>query len=281
MSTVIDRDLKGTVYELFILLLSVLSIVNAIGVGLAQLVGARGPAGEVVLTVDAIIAPIFLTDFLYRLKTADSRRDYFLHRFGWADLLGTLPVLRILRIVRVVRVVRSFRHQPPGRLVGELSAARALATFLVTLFLVIVVTEVAGATIYYAESGAAGSNIASASDAIWWALVTITTVGYGDRFPVTDQGRVIGGFLLFAGIGLFSVLTGFIANVFLSPHRRMRLVRRGDDDVRAAMDAARGLLAEQEDRTSAIRERLDELDRLLARQQGGSEGDERRPGTAA
>jgi voltage-gated potassium channel Kch len=281
MSTVIDRDLKGTVYELFILLLSVLSIVNAIGVGLAQLVGARGPAGEVVLTVDAIIAPIFLADFLYRLKTADSRRDYFLHRFGWADLLGTLPVLRILRIVRVVRVVRSFRHQPPGRLVGELSAARALATFLVTLFLVIVVTEVAGATIYYAESGAAGSNIASASDAIWWALVTITTVGYGDRFPVTDQGRVIGGFLLFAGIGLFSVLTGFIANVFLSPHRRMRLVRRGDDDVRAAMDAARGLLAEQEDRTSAIRERLDELDRLLARQQGGSEGDERRPGTAA
>jgi len=281
MSTVIDRDLKGTVYELFILLLSVLSIVNAIGVGLAQLVGARGPAGEVVLTVDAIIAPIFLADFLYRLKTADSRRDYFLHRFGWADLLGTLPVLRILRIVRVVRVVRSFRHQPPGRLVGELSAARALATFLVTLFLVIVVTEVAGATIYYAESGAAGSNIASASDAIWWALVTITTVGYGDRFPVTDQGRVIGGFLLFAGIGLFSVLTGFIANVFLSPHRRMRLVRRGDDDVRAAMDAARGLLAEQEDRISAIRERLDELDRLLARQQGGSEGDERRPGTAA
>ena len=281
MSTVIDRDLKGTVYELFILLLSVLSIVNAIGVGLAQLVGARGPAGEVVLTVDAIIAPIFLADFLYRLKTADSRRDYFLHRFGWADLLGTLPVLRILRIVRVVRVVRSFRHQPRGRLVGELSAARALATFLVTLFLVIVVTEVAGATIYYAESGATGSNIASASDAIWWALVTITTVGYGDRFPVTDQGRVIGGFLLFAGIGLFSVLTGFIANIFLSPHRRMRLVRRGDDDVRAAMDAARGLLAEQEDRISAIRERLDELDRLLARQQGGSEGDERRPGTAA
>jgi voltage-gated potassium channel len=281
MSSAMSRDLKGTVYELFILLLSALSIFNAVLVTISQIVGAGGPATEVVLMVDAIIAPIFLADFLYRLKTADSRRDYFLHRFGWADLLAVLPLLRILRVVRVVRVLRSYRHQPPGRFVAELGAARALATFLVTLFLVIVVTEVAGATIYYAESGADGSNIASASDAIWWALVTITTVGYGDRYPVTDQGRVIGVFLLFAGIGLFSVLTGFIANVFLSPHRRLRLVRRGDGDVRAAVDAARGLLAEQEERTSAIRERLDELDRLLAREGGRSDGDERRPDTAA
>jgi voltage-gated potassium channel Kch len=281
MSTVMSRDLKGTVYELFILLLSILSILNAVVVVLSRIVGGTGPASEVVLMVDAIIAPIFLADFLYRLKTADSRREYFLHRFGWADLLGALPLLRILRVVRVVRVLRSYRHQPPGRFVAELGASRALATFLVTLFLVIVVTEVAGATIYYAESGAEGSNIASASDAIWWALVTITTVGYGDRFPVTDQGRVIGVFLLFAGIGLFSVLTGFIANVFLSPHRRLRLVRRGGGDVRAAVDAVRGLLAEQEERTSAIRERLDELDRLLAREDDRSDGDERRPGTAA
>ena len=281
MTTATNRDLKGTVYELFILLLSILSIFNAVAVALARIVGVTGPAIEVVLAVDSIIAPIFLADFLYRLKTADSRRDYVLHRYGWADLLGVLPLLRLLRVVRVVRVLRSYRHQQPGRFVADLSASRALATFLVTLFLVIVVTELAGATIYYAESGAAGSNIASASDAIWWALVTITTVGYGDRFPVTDQGRAIGVFLLFAGIGLFSVLTGFIANVFLSPHRRLRIVRRDDDDLLAAVDAARGLLIEQEERTSAIRERQDELDRLLTREEGRSDGEERRPGTAA
>jgi voltage-gated potassium channel len=286
MSDVMNRDLKGPVYELFILLLSLLSIFNAVAVGLSRLVGVVGPASEVVLSIDAIISPIFLGDFLYRLKTAGSRREYLLHRFGWADLLSVLPLLRILRIVRVARVLRSYRHQSPGQLLAELRAARALTTFLVTLFLVIVVTELAGATIYYAESGADGSNIGSASDAIWWALVTITTVGYGDRFPVTDQGRAIGVFLLFAGIGLFSVLTGFIANIFLAPRGRLRRTRRGEDDLHAAIDAARGLLLEQEERTAAIRERLDQLDRLLPRPEDRSDrpaptsGNGRRPSVA-
>jgi voltage-gated potassium channel len=270
---VIDRDRKGTVYELFILLVSVLSIINAVVLALAWLAGRGGPAGEVVLAIDALISPIFLVDFGYRLKTADSRRAYFVSRLGWADLVSVVPILRLLGVVRVARVVRSYRLEPAGRLVAEFRAARALATFLVTLFLVIVVTEVAGATIYFAESRAEASNIRSASDAIWWALVTITTVGYGDRYPVTGEGRAIGVFLLFAGIALFSVLTGFIANVFLAPRRRLRLAGRGSSDVRASIEAVRDLLAEQESRTATLQERLDELDGILARAGRGSAGD--------
>jgi voltage-gated potassium channel len=270
---VIDRDRKGTVYELFILLVSVLSIINAVALALAWLAGRGGPAGEVVLAIDALISPIFLVDFGYRLKTADSRRAYFVSRLGWADLVSVVPILRLLGVVRVARVVRSYRLEPAGRLVAEFRAARALATFLVTLFLVIVVTEVAGATIYFAESRAEASNIRSASDAIWWALVTITTVGYGDRYPVTGEGRAIGVFLLFAGIALFSVLTGFIANVFLAPRRRLRLAGRGSSDVRASIEAVRDLLAEQESRTATLQERLDELDGILARAERGSAGD--------
>jgi len=261
----IDRDRKGTVYELFILLLSVLSIVNAVVIAVSWAAGRSGPASEVVLSIDGMLTPIFLGDFAYRLLTADSRRGYFLHRYGWADLVAAVPILRLLGLVRVVRVVRSYRLEPGERLIAEFRAARALTTFLVTLFLVIVVTELAGATIYFAENGAAGSNIASASDAIWWALVTITTVGYGDRYPVTDEGRAIGVFLLFAGIALFSVLTGFIANLFLAPRRRLRLAGKADADLRASIDAVRALVAEQEASAAAMHERLDELDRLLAR----------------
>ena len=62
-----------------------------------------------------------------------------------------------------------------------------------------------------AERAAEGANITSFSDAIWWALASVTTVGYGDRFPVTDEGRLIAAFLLIVGIGLFGALTALLA----------------------------------------------------------------------
>ena len=107
-----------------------------------------------------------------------------------------------------------------------------------------------------------GASRKSAGDAIWWGLVTITTVGYGDRYPVTPEGRVIGTFLLLSGIGLFSVLTGFIANVFLAPPSKPR-VAPPQDDPRAAIVAVRALMAEQEERAVAIRHHLDELERQV------------------
>jgi len=168
----------------------------------------------------------------------------------------------VFRVVRVVRLLRSYGVR---RFVADLSEARASATFLLTIFLVIVVVELAGASIYYAEAQSPDSNIGSAGDAIWWGQVTITTVGYGDRFPVTPQGRAIGVFLLFAGIGLFSVLTGFIANVFLGP-RAKAPEEVAPDDPRGSIVEVRRLLAEQEGRNEEIRARLDQLERAL----GGS-----------
>jgi voltage-gated potassium channel Kch len=194
---------------------------------------------------------------------------------GWADLAATVPLLRIFRLIRCVRVARLLRRKGSRRFIAEVNASRALSTFLLTIFLVMVVVELAGATIFYVEQGAEGSNIASAGDAIWWGLVTITSVGYGDRYPVTGWGRIIGVLLLFAGIGLFSVLTGFIANAFIAPRGRPRLAPHPDDP-RATILAVRDLLAEQDRRTEAIRWRLDELERLVS-QVAGSE----QPGTAA
>jgi voltage-gated potassium channel len=70
-----------------------------------------------------------------------------------------------------------------------------------------------------AEARADNANILTASDALWWSYVTVTTVGYGDRFPVTTSGRVVGVAMLTIGVGLFGVLTGFLANAFLAPKR--------------------------------------------------------------
>ena len=258
-----NRELKSVGYEVFILLLSILSVANLVVVAIGTFLGPTGPALTVILAMDTIITPIFVFDFLYRLLTAESKRGYFVDGQGWADLLAVIPMFRIFRVFRILRVVRLLRTYGPRRFLADLVEARASATFLLTIFLVLLVLEVAGASIYYVESDASNANIQSASDALWWGLVTITTVGYGDRFPVTDTGRVVGAFLLLAGIGLFSVLTGFIANVFLAPPQKARGPRAADDP-RAAIIAVRTLLSEQEERTAAIRRRLDELERAVA-----------------
>jgi voltage-gated potassium channel len=263
MAEAMHRELKGVGYEVFILLLSILSVFNLVVVAVGTFIGRyEGPALEVVLAMDTIITPFFVFDFFYRLLTASSRRAYFFRGWGWADLLAIIPLFRIFRIFRIVRVATLLREYGTHRFMADLLEARASATFLLTIFLVILVLEAAGASIYYVEQGDAQANIGSAGDAIWWGLVTITTVGYGDRFPVTPEGRIIGTFLLMSGIGLFSVLTGFIANVFLAPPAKPR-VSRPSDDPRAAIAAVRALLAEQEKRTAVIREHLDELERSV------------------
>ncbi len=257
-----NRELKGVGYEVFILLLSILSVFNLVITALGTFIGRQGPALDVVFAMDTIITPFFVFDFFYRLLTASSRRGYFIGSMGWADLLAVIPMFRIFRIFRIIRVARLLSVYGPRRFLADLVEARASATFLLTIFLVILVLEVAGASIYYAEQGDTQANIGSAGDAIWWGLVTITTVGYGDRFPVTPEGRVIGVFLLMSGIGLFSVLTGFISNLFLAPPAKPRAVPSSDDP-RAAIVAVRALLAEQEERAEAIRRHLDELERQV------------------
>jgi voltage-gated potassium channel len=263
-----NRELKSVGYELFILLLSILSVFNMVFVAVAVVLnGLDGPAQQVVLAVDMIITPIFVFDFLYRLFTARSKRGYFIGGRGWADLLATIPMFRIFRAFRIIRVIILLRTYGTRRFFVDIIEERASATFLLTMFLVLLTLEFAGASIYYVEGSNPDANIRSAGDALWWGLVTITTVGYGDRFPVTAAGRAIGVVLLVAGIGLFSVLTGFIANAFLAPRTTRAATEEdstGEPGPDRAVAAVRVMLAEQEERTAAMREQLDALESSLA-----------------
>jgi voltage-gated potassium channel len=252
-------ELKSIGYELFMLALSALSIAN---VAIA-LYARSGPVQEVAILIETLIAPVFLFDFGYRFVTAPSRSDYLVRRYGWADLLSAAPLLGPLRIFRMVRVIGLARREGRERWVRDLVASRAESTFLLTMFLVVFVVELAGMFVFLAEQHARDANIQTSGDAIWWGLVTIATVGYGDRYPVTAEGRIVGVLLLFAGVALFSVLTGFIANAFLSPsHRRAR--RSGPaGSPEAILDELRQLVAQQERAAAEARARLDDLERQL------------------
>jgi len=138
---------------------------------------------------------------------------------GWLDLLGSLPFpgLRIARLFRTVRVARSVRHYRVDGIWAIAIANRASSALYAAVFLTIVVLQFGSMLMLGVEDGNADANIKSASDALWWSYVTVTTVGYGDRFPVTTSGRLVGIAMLTIGIGLFGVLTGFLANTFLAP----------------------------------------------------------------
>jgi voltage-gated potassium channel len=215
------REEYGPGYELFIVALSALSLFN---VAIAIL-PIDPEIKEVARIVDLFLAMIFMADFAGRLYLARPRREYFIDRQGWADLLGSLPLpyLRVFRIVRLVRAVQRVEAMGGRKVVRELIVERHQTALLVATFLVIAILELGSMFVLGAERRAppdAAANIKTGGDALWWAIVSVATVGYGDRYPVTPEGRVVGVMLIIGGVGLFGVFTGFLARVFLTPVSR-------------------------------------------------------------
>jgi voltage-gated potassium channel len=171
--------------------------------------------------MNGLFSGIFLIDFIYRLATAPSRRSYFFRHFGWADLLASLPFaqLKVLRIFRLSRVLRLLRRVGVRTVARSLIQDRANSALLTLLLMGILVLQFGSLGILYLEQNAPGANIRTASDALWYTIVTISTVGYGDQYPVSNAGRLVGSLLIIVGVGIFGTFTGYLANLFLSPRK--------------------------------------------------------------
>lgn len=135
-------------------------------------------------------------------------------KHNWLSIIAVLvPFFRTLRVLRVLLVLRGLspflksRASKVGLIVG--------VTLPLTLFS-------SALSMFEAERYAEGSNITSFGDAIWWSLVSVTTVGYGDSFPVTSEGRSVAALLMFVGIGLFSSITALIAAWVVDGNRNTR-----------------------------------------------------------
>lgn len=234
-------DVKRSTYEAFILALSLLSLVNIVLV----LLPLQDDATAVVYGIDAGLTIVFIGDFLYRFFTVPDKSTYFFKRGGWLDLLGSLPFI-ILRLARIVRIIRSFRRLKQigwDNVWEELTDHRAETALYAVVFGSFVLLEASGLAILVAERGSPNANIRTGSDALWWGIVTMTTVGYGDHYPVTQAGRTVAIILMISGIGLFAVFTGFLANLFLARHKsRVERVT---------------------ERTERLEDHLEEIERLL------------------
>lgn len=153
-----------------------------------------------------VIWVLFAADYLVRLYLAPQRREFV--RGHLVDLvILVVPVFRPLRALRRVPVLLRLNQRAEsafrGQVTGYVAGAAVLALFIGAL------------AVLDAERDSPEANITSFDDALWWAVTTVTTVGYGDRFPTTAEGRWVAVVLMLAGIALLGVVTATLASWFV------------------------------------------------------------------
>lgn len=238
-----DEMKRFSFLEVAVLVLSI----YVLGALLAQAVFHVSPEVSLLLDrIDTFVCIVFLTDFAVRYRRAPSKLAFM--KWGWIDLISSIPaydflrwgrMVRIIRIVRIIRAFRSTRHLT-AFLFRRRTQSLALTAILTAMVLVIFASI---AVLVFEDEQA--SNIRTPFDALWWSISTMTTVGYGDVVPVTTEGKLVAMILMVVGVGLFGVLTGLFARLFMGPE-----LKREDSDICALANEVR-LLRERIDRMEA------------------------------
>jgi voltage-gated potassium channel len=252
-------------YNIFILVLTILSLVVMVALLL--------PLAEQTLTLlrvyDNMICVIFLIDFSVNLARAPKKSDYFIRQRGWLDLLGSMPalgisryggLLRLARLSRLARITRLLRGEQGKALIKDVLTNRSQYAAFITVLLALIVLTVSSTLVLQFESTSPDAHITTGWDAFWYAIVTITTVGYGDYYPVTFWGRVMGMFIMFAGVGIIGALASILASMLVGG------APAEEDEEGHAVEPA--LTVEQE--LAGIKQELALLRRMLEKKDGGS-----------
>ena len=212
----IDKDFS--LFQLIIVVLSVYVLISLIASTFFEL---NSEVKTVLDYLDNTICFIFLADFFIRFFKSENKLHFM--KWGWIDLISSIPTVdffrvgRLFRLIRLFRILRAFRSTKVLiTYVFKNKTKGAFTTVIIIAILMVIFSSIAILQVEDAEN----SNIKTAEDAIWWSYTTITTVGYGDKFPVTTEGRIITMFLMTVGVGLFGTFTGFLASWFVEEHKK-------------------------------------------------------------
>ena len=182
-------------------------------------------------SIEVISVYIFTVEYVLRIWSAvESRRfrhpitgrlRFMVTPFALIDLLAILPFyltlggidLRILRLIRLFRVLKVTRYVKALKLIKQV-VRRKRAELLVTVGMLAVMLVLVSSVMYTIESEAQPDKFGSIPDTMWWGVATLTTVGYGDVFPITPVGKVLSGLIAVLGLGLFALPTGILAAGF-------------------------------------------------------------------
>jgi voltage-gated potassium channel len=224
-------------------------VASVVAVVLESLPAMRAAYGPTLRVVEWAFTVTFTIEYLLRLLTARRPRRYALSFFGIVDLLAFLPaylalllgtgpflvVLRALRLLRVFRVLKLTRYLGEATVLGQaLLASRA--KIIVFLASVLTVVLIVGALMYVIEGPEHGFD--SIPIAMYWGIVTLTTVGYGDISPVTPLGRLVAALLMILGYGVIAVPTGIVTTEMVRATDARRSQERAEGTACAACGAA-------------------------------------------
>ncbi|WP_137225548.1 ion transporter [Shewanella sp. MEBiC00475] len=205
-------------FELAMMVLSLVSVVIVLTMTFGHF---DTETNKILLYIDSSICVIFMINFFYGLFKARNKTYYLRHH--WIDFVASIPAIEALRIARVFQILRVIRLIRMSRsLIIPLLRQRKQTTLASLLVAMVLILAAASVLILLVESAEPNANIQTAEQAIWWALVTISTVGYGDFYPVSTIGHVIGGLVIISGVSFFGVISGYMASVFVAPDEQER-----------------------------------------------------------
>jgi len=207
--------------KLFNLIIQILIIISLISFTIETSPGLSPSLSHLLWVIEVIIVVIFTVEYFLRILVADSKVRFIFSFYGLVDLIAVLPFylttgidLRSVRIIRLLRLFRMFKLFRYSRAIHRFKLAfreikEELIIFLIATFFLLYISSVG---IYYFENEVQPEQFGSILHCMWWAVATLTTVGYGDVYPITVGGKIFTFFILMIGLGIVAVPAGLIAS---------------------------------------------------------------------
>lgn len=205
----------------FAFFIQTLIVVSLITFSIDTLPNLSSTTKNILSTIEAVTVAIFSIEYVLRIYFSPHKSRYIFSFYGLTDLLAILPfylssgldlrAVRIFRLLRLFRILKLFKYSKAIKRFHRalIITKEELILFAFVTFILLYLSAVG---IYYFEHQAQPELFQSVFHSLWWAVTTLTTVGYGDMFPITAGGRIFTFFVLFIGLGIVAIPTGLIAS---------------------------------------------------------------------
>jgi voltage-gated potassium channel len=201
--------------------IQVLILISVVTFSMETIPDLKPETRAILRSIELFSVIIFTIEYVIRIYIANRKLKFVFSFFGIIDFLAILPFylaigvdlrsLRALRFLRLFRILKLVRY---NRAMNQFSRAikSAKEQIFLFIFITLILIYFAAVGIYYFENKAQPEHFSSIFDSLWWAIITLTTVGYGDVYPITVGGKVFTFFILMIGLGIVAIPTGIISS---------------------------------------------------------------------